>query len=165
MNATTYSPAPGATAPAPAEPQRQTRADTVRNERRRKPGATVAAGLKLHVDADKLDPAYEYRWVNDAPGRVQQMYDQDWDKVEDATIGNGEGTVPTIHVSGGSPTPTNAILMRKRKDWYEADQKEKQAPLDEMDQAIRRGVNHEQQEPELRGGVAYTPGGSNTISR
>ena len=50
--------------------QRPTRADQVRTERRKKPGATSISGLKLHIDRDKLDPAYEYRWVNDTPGRV-----------------------------------------------------------------------------------------------
>lgn len=159
-----YSPAP-ASAPQQTASQRPTRADAERNERRRKPGATTISGLKLHVAPELLDPAYEYRWVNDEPGRVAGMYDNDWDKVEDKRIAKGEGTVPTVHVSGASPTPVKAVLMRKRKEWYEADQKEKQKPLDEMDQSIRRGVNHEQQEPELRGGVAYTPGGSNTVSR
>lgn len=163
MNVT--NPTAPAAAPTNAPPQRTARAEEVRNERRRKAGATTVAGLKLHIDKDRLDPAYEYRWVNDVPGRVQALYEQDWDKVEDPGIAGGAGTIPTVHVSGNSPMPTNAILMRKRKDWYEADQKEKQKSLDEMDQSIRRGVGHERQEPELSGGVAYTPGGSNSISR
>lgn len=145
--------------------QRPTRADEVRQERRRKRGSTVVSGLKLHVPTDKLDQRFEYRWVNDVPGRVQQMTDNDWDRVEDPSIASGVGSVPTVHVSGSSATPMSAVLMRKRKDWYEDDQKEKNKPLDEIDAAIRRGTVHERNEADLRGDVAYTPNGSNHVSR
>lgn len=144
--------------------QRPSRADQVRTERRKKPGSTSISGLKLHIDKDKLDPAYEYRWVNDTPGRVNELYGRDWDKVEDASIGSSAGTIPTMHVGSEGGTPINAILMRKRKEFYEADQKERQAPLDAMDAAIRGGTIHEQTSPELAG-AAYTPGGSNTLDR
>lgn len=146
-------------------PQRPTRADEVKQERRRKPGSTTISGLKLHIDKDNLDPAYEYRWVNDIPGRVQQLYAEDWDKVENKDSANGVGTIPTQHVGTDAGKPIAAVLMRKLKSFYQDDQKEKQKPLDAMDEAIRRGVNHEKAEPDLRGPVAYTPNGSNTISR
>lgn len=143
---------------------RPTRAEQVRTERRRKPGSMVNSGLKLHVDPSLKDPAYEYRWVNDVPGRVQSFTSQDWDRVESADIageGNSNGTIPTKFVGN----QTNAVLMRKRKDWYEADAKEKRKPLDAQDEAIKRGTIHQaQNEPELAGGIAYTPGGSNTIT-
>ena len=141
------------------------RAEEVRSERRRKRGSTTISGLKLHVDPDRMDPGYEYRWVNDKGGRVQAMYDNDWDKVEDGALSDAPGTVPSKTVGSDGGKPLNAILMRKRKEYYEADFKEKQKPLDEMDEAIRRGVNHTRSEPELGGDVAYTPGGSNTVSR
>ena len=148
--------------------QRPTRADQVRTERRRKPGSTVNSGLKLHVDASLKDPAYEYRWVNDVPGRVQSFANQDWDRVDNAEIageGNANGTIPTKFVGMVSGGPTNAVLMRKRKDWHEADQIEKRKPLNAQDEAIRRGTIHQaQNEPELAGGIAYTPGGLNTIT-
>lgn len=133
--------------------ERPNRAETERRERRKKRGSTVISGLKLHVDKSELDPAYEYRWVNDTPGRVQQMTNDDWDKVE----GRGEQ-----HVGVDSGHSVKAVLMRKRKDWYEDDQKEKMKPLDEIDASIRRGAHHK--EPELAGEVAYTPG-TNSISR
>jgi hypothetical protein len=142
--------------------QRPNRAETERRERRKKRGSTVISGLKLYVDKDKLDPAYEYRWVNDVPGRVQQMHDNDWDRVEDPTIVPSAGSIPTQHVGVDSGRSINAVLMRKRKEWYEEDQKEKRRPLDEIDQSIRRGAHHK--EPELAGDIAYTPG-TNSISR
>jgi hypothetical protein len=145
--------------------QRPTRADQVRTERRRKPGSTTITGMKLHVDNSLLDPAYEYRWANDRNGRVQQLYADDWDKVEDPNIVSSAGTVPTLQVGVDEGKPFNAVLLRKRKEWYQADQQEKQKPLDEIEESIRRGVGHQTAEPELRGDVAYTPGGSNTVSR
>lgn len=145
--------------------QRPSRADQVRTERRRKAGSTVNSGLKLHVDASLKDPAYEYRWVNDVPGRIQSFVGQDWDRVESAAIagdGNSNGTIPTKFVGN----KTDAVLMRKRKEWFDADAKEKRKPLDQQDEAIRRGTIHQAQgSNELAGGIAYTPNGSNTISR
>lgn len=141
--------------------QRSDRANEVRRERRRKPGSTALSGLKLSVDPELLDPAYEYRWANDENGRVQQLESQDWDVVDNEAIakeGNvGGGTVPTRHVGGNG----KAVLMRKLKDWHQADRRAGFNRLDEMDKAIRKGA--EQKDTELAG--AYTPNGENTISR
>lgn len=149
-----------------AEQARATRAEEIRQERRRKPGQTVLDGRKLTVDESRLDRAnFEYRWVNDRGGRVSQMYQDDWDQVTDRAEVDAAGTVPTTQVGVDAGKPFNAVLMRKRKDWYADDQKEKQKPLDEIDDSIRRGLNHERTEPELAGEIAYTPGGSNIVSR
>jgi len=144
--------------------QRPDRAAEVKAARRRKPGSTVHAGLKLHVPDDMKDPAYEYRWVNDVPGRVQALYAQDWDKVESTQIaedGNGGGTIPTKFVGNVGGAPTSAVLMRKRREFAEEDRRERFGALDETEKAIRRGT--ETKDPELSG--AYTPNGSNNISR
>lgn len=148
-----------------AEPAsaRPTRAEEMRTERRRNPGATTHYGVKLHVPDDKKDPLYEHRFVNDTADRIEAMKADDWDPAPiDGT------TVSARHVgtdSGGKSI--KAVLMRKRKDWYEADQKEKRKPLDEMEQSIRRGTAHQKtNEPELAGDVTYTPGnGINILDR
>ena len=136
-----------------------TRADEVRQERRKQPGATTLYGQKLHVPEDKLDRAtYEYRFVNDTGDRVAQMKANDWDPAPM----DGRST-ETRHVGTDYGKPTKAMLMRKRKDWYADDQKEKRKPLDEMDQAIRRGTAHRASgEAELTNDVTYTPG-TNTL--
>lgn len=140
---------------------RASRADEVRNERRRKPGSTVHYGLKLSVPEEQLDrTTYEYRWVNDSPGRVQRMKDEDWDPAPEASNG---ASVEKRVVGTDAGKPTSGILMRKRKDWYGDDQKEKMRPLNEMDAEIRRGKNHERTEPGMSGPEIYTPGGVNTI--
>ena len=133
---------------------RPNRADEVRQERRRKPGSTVNYGVKLGVPEDHLDPQYEHRWVNDVGNRVASLEADDWDKAP------MEGrSVEKRHVGTDSGRPTSAVLMRKRKEWYEDDQKEKRKPLDEMDKAIKRGTAHRSSgEAELSGDVAYTPG-------
>jgi len=144
---------------------RPNRADEVRQERRRKPGATVLAGTKLTVDESKMDRKnFTYRWAKDQGARVAQLHADDYDPAPgDAVIGNqGAGTVGT-KVGGTDETgkPYGMVLMRKRKDWYDADQTDKQKPLDEVEKDILRGRAHERNEPDLRSG-AYTPG-VNTI--
>jgi hypothetical protein len=135
-----------------------TRAEEMRSQRRRTPGATVHSGIKLGVDPKKLDPRYEHRWVNDKGTRVQEMAANDYDPAPM----DGRSTETRV-VGFDSGKPVEAVLMRKRKDWYAEDQKEKRKPLDEMEQAIKRGHAHSN-EAELRGDVAYTPG-TNTIDR
>lgn len=149
-----------------AETARPTRADEVRRERRNKPGSVNQTNAKLAVDESKLDrKTYEYRWVNDAGARMMQVHDREWDPApEGASVSNdGEGSV-TRKVAGVDETgkPYSAVLMRKRKDWFDEDHARKMAPLSEMDKAIRAGANH-QAEPELRGEGVYTPDGGNRL--
>lgn len=148
-----------------ADATRPTRADEVRQERRRKPGSTSMVGLKLTVDESKLDREnYSYRWVNDQGGRMAQLRDNDWDPAPEQAVPNGDGpgTVGAkVAGTDESGKPFNAVLMRKRKDWFDADYKEKMAPLDEMDKAIRAGVNVSK-EAALQDGV-YTPDGGNKL--
>jgi hypothetical protein len=151
-----------------ASNQPNRRAEEVRQERRRKPGSVVAAGIKLAVDESKLDRAnFEYRWAKDFGGRTSQLHAEDWDPAPEQAALNatGPGTVNSTH--GGVDEhgkPYNMVLLRKRKDWYRADQREKRKPLDEMDAAIRRGTNH-QSETGQDAGAFYTPGGGNKIER
>ncbi len=145
---------------------RQDRAEQVRTERRRKPGSVVHTGVQLGVDEGKLDRQnYAYRLVNDANGRVQQLTAQDWDPApEQALVGStGEGTVQSKHAGHIEGKAFNAVLMRKPINMHNEDQAAKQKPLDEMDEAIRRGAGHAA-EPSLSSGT-YTPGGANTLNR
>jgi len=60
-----------------------------------------------------------------------------------------------------SGKPFDMVLLRKRRDWFNADQKDKQRPLDEMEAAIRRGTSRPEIEAEANGDF-YTPG-SNSV--
>lgn len=148
--------------------QRPTRADEVRTERRKKPGATQLSGLKLGVSEELLDRnKFEYRWVTDKGNRIKQLHDEDWDQVSEPVKADadGVGTVQSKVVGTNDGKPVNGILMRKRKEWFAEDQKEKQKVLDELDNAIRRGDSHTKEAQELAGGIGYTPNGQNQVSR
>lgn len=136
------------------------RAESVRQERRKKPGQTAHAGLHFAVDESKLDrKTYQYRHVNDRDGRVQRLEAEDWDIAPEGAKSdtNSLGTVTSTHAGVTEGKPYNAVLMRKRKDWFEADQKEKQKPLDVIETAIKRG-NPNHQGNDLKGPGVYTPG-------
>lgn len=146
------------------------RAEETRKERRRKRGDTVHSGIRLAVDMSKLDTSnYEYRWVNDTAGRPSRLYEEDWAVApEMATEANdGLGTVQSKNVgTQKSGQPMSGILMRKPKDWYNEDQRDKQRPLDQIEHEIRTGTAHERGEPELRDrNSVYTPNGANILDR
>jgi hypothetical protein len=136
------------------------RADGVRRERRKKPGQSVLSGINLAVNQGMLEPDHHHRWVNDKGGRVQQMHREDWDVVQ-AAASDEPNEQTTIHAGVDEGKPFNHVLMRKPKDWYEADKKEKERPLDEMEDDIRRG---RARTAELKGDGVYTPG-ENKIER
>jgi hypothetical protein len=146
----------------PGRPPRQAEVAT---ERRRRSDDQSVAGLKLHVRDDMKDPNFSYRWANERPGRIHQLTQQDdWDVVstEDASqlTSASEGTV--MRRSVDKATGEGAVLLRKRKDFYEADQKDKQKPLDERDEILRRGAAPS---PDgLAGSEAYVPGGRNIVA-
>lgn len=144
-----------------------TRADEVRQERRKQPGSGAKPRIRLSVDEKKLDRnTYHYRFANDKEGRIQQLMADDYDiapegaKSDSSSLGSVNSAFAGKDDSG---KPYDAVLMRKRKDWFEADQKEKQKPLDEMDEAIRRN-NSNHQANTLKGPGVYSPG-TNTIER
>lgn len=145
-----------------------TRAEEVRQERRRKPGSSAMSGIKLGLDESKIDRTnYNYRFVRDEGNRVQQLHAQDWDVVGDQVKDdtNSLGTVNTAHGGvGEAGKPYNMVLVKKRKEWFDEDQKAKMKPLDEMDQAIARGTDHQTGKLDLRGPGVYTPG-ANVIDR
>lgn len=144
------------------------RADNVRQDRRMKPGSVSLDGtLKLAINEAALDRGtYDYRWVNDKGNRIRAMEARDWDVAPEpaAATNDSLGTTQSRVVDANGGQPFSAVLMRKRKDWNADDQKAKQKPLDDMDEAIRKGMIHSKDSPELAGGVGYTPG-TNSVSR
>lgn len=147
-------------------PTKPTRAEQVRRERRMKPGTVQANGIKLGFDESRFDRnQVQLRWVRE--DRVQQLYQQDWDRVSDKEAKSDSaslGTIPEAH--GGvddAGKPYRMVLMKKYKDWYDADQAAKQAKLDERDEQIRRGQNTDPDAKKL--GASYTPNGVNIIEK
>ena len=120
---------------------RPSRQSEERRERRRRPGQSLARHDRLALNGDK-DPNYEYRWINDKPGRVHRMTQQDdWDLVKndefdrsEEEASSGTSMERVVDRSG-----TKAILVRKPKDYYEADQKAAQDEIDANEETIMRG--------------------------
>lgn len=144
------------------------RAEEVREVRRKQPGLAAYSGINLTVDETRLDrKTYQYRFVSDMNGRVGQLHALDWDPAPEAAKPdtNSLGTLASAHGGLDDGRPYNTLLMRKRKDWFDTDQKEKQRPLDDAEDQIRRGNPNHPANRDLRGSGVYTPDTGNTIER
>ena len=114
---------------------------------RRRKGQTGGFRSKLDVDQSMLDREnYEYRFVNDDPGRIHQLNVQDdWDFVDDPSKSvKQDGTdigsrVSTVVGKDDKGHPTRGYLMCKRRDFYEADKAEEQSRIDRQMDQIKRG--------------------------
>ncbi len=89
------------------------------------------------------DPNYHYRIVNDEEGRIARFQEGGYELVPDEAVKVGdkranqtssEGTVKQLSVGGGR----KAYVMRIRKDWYEEDQKAKQASVDALEATTKK---------------------------
>lgn len=115
----------------------------MREERRRK-GKVGKLDQKLAVDPAMMDPAYRYRWANDNELRVQNLEANDWDIVDardplkdrDGRSGLGSA-VSKVVGRNDDGSPKKAYLMRKRRDWYDADKAERQAEINKQETAIK----------------------------
>jgi hypothetical protein len=141
-------------------PGRPPRTEEVKTERRRRTGTGAERNLKLHVPESAKDDAFVYRWVNNRPGRVQQLTKMDdYEIVSSADgaidAGTSEGTVVkrTVDRNEGE----EAVLLRKPRHYYEADKAEEQKLLDARDEELRGGKV--QSSEGLSGSEAYVPGG------
>jgi len=113
--------------------------------RRRREAAGVVGGQRQPIPEQMVaDKSYNYRLVNGSPGRVQQLYSEDWDVVaHDGTAVDGAGPAPeaSLHVGGtlpdGSAMPV--YLMRKPKTLYDEDRKEKEKYNDQIEAQIKAG--------------------------
>lgn len=159
----------------PEEPARRGRPPRAKDilegrVRREKIGEGAITGLRLTVREEILDRNnFEYRWLNDRPGRIQSMHDRDWDIVSvngDEIPQDQLGTAMSHHVGiGEGNRPVSGYLARKPKQWYQEAQREKQKQLDETDQAIQRGTFHKSstEAAAIAGERGYVPDGSISI--
>lgn len=136
------------------------RVEEERSRRRRRDD--LGTGRLSNLTVARRDPNYEYRWINDDPGRVHALTQRDdWDIVtaEEA----GERTDKDRAVGAGvervvdRATGKRAILVRKPKDYYVEDRKKMAQSLDELEASIKRGEVRGQEA--LTGPAAYVPAG------
>ena len=95
-----------------------------------------------HTISGEKDPNFQYRFVNDIGSRIHQMQEAGYEIVtdDDMVVGEARVTDPTAQGSGKrviSKDGTVAYLMKQKKEWYEEDQKAKQAHVDELEQTMK----------------------------
>lgn len=116
-----------------------------RQRRKKRDGGVI--GRRLGVNENILDfNKFVYRWINDRPGRLIAMTkSDDWDfvtndggvlKEDSADLGDVVSQIVGTAPDGSS---LRAYLARKPKTFWEEDQAEKQAELDEQLNQLRRG--------------------------
>lgn len=100
-------------------------------------------GRRNRLTVENRDPNYHYRIVNDVDGRVQDMIDLDYEIDPTTTVGDKRvdapsplGSAKQISVGGG----IKAVVMRKRKDWFELDQAEKQSQIDDLEASMNEAA-------------------------
>lgn len=89
------------------------------------------------------DPAYEYRFVNNVDGKIEQRIEDGWEVVKKSELTQvGEKRVD-------SPSPTGdareigvghgykAVLMKIPKEWYDEDQAAKQEVVDRIESSTK----------------------------
>lgn len=130
------------------------RREEMRNESRDGEGRRArrllgGSDFKMTVPERMRDPNYEYRWFNDSKNRLTNAEEADWEFVEgDAHIGTGAESNNNdggsrISMAAGSAEdgkPVRAYLMRKKKEWHEEDQQEKQKRIDEVENQLRNRI-------------------------
>lgn len=126
-----------------AERARTPRMDIERSKRRRRDDIGVGRMRNLDVIGEK-DPNFEYRWVNDEPGRMYQLTKaDDWEVVNLGDLGEAhakdKGVGTGIERVIDKRTGKRAVLLRKPKDYYVADKAKEQGLIDDTEKSIKRG--------------------------
>jgi hypothetical protein len=144
------------------------RTEEVRKERRRRVDLEEEGNAPLAVNHKYLDHTnYNYRFINDTPGRMQKMYDQDWDQVEDPRVKsdvNNEGAaIRKLVGTNKDGTPLYAYLCRKPKWMYNEDRARKLQAVNETEEALKRGLTGDNQALSADNPHAYIPGGKKEV--
>jgi hypothetical protein len=141
---------------------RSNRQEQVATQRRRRDTTGPDRNLKLHVPAEAKDPDFEYRFINNRPGRVQQLTKMDDYDIVSAADVESKSIGTTVERIGNSRDGESMILVRKPKAYHEADRAKAWAKIDATEDAMRRAAPAS---PEgLSGPTAYVPSGKNTIN-
>lgn len=150
------------------EKPRSARIEEVQAQRRRRVDTSEGRLRNLAV-VGNIDPNYEYRWVNDEPGRIHQLTVlDDYDPVTTDMLGErhekDKGAGTNVERVVDKVTGKRAVLLRKPKQFYVADKAKEQGQLDELEASIKQGGSTssqglQAQEP----GKAYVPQGGIVI--
>lgn len=132
-----------------------------RRSRRRKAGSL--GGFRNVLTVNPVDPnffnEYSTRWVLDTEfggHKLLQYYNQDWDFVRSDEVSVGDNYVYSqdgmdysiVRVPAGTNVDSDKwmFLMKKYRDWYEADQMERQKLIDQQERYVNRKRDPETEE-------------------
>jgi hypothetical protein len=120
---------------------RVARAEAIQTERRRRSDATLdrVHQQKLAIPAEfRGDNDHEYRWINDENSRVYDLtVEDDWNICHSSRVeGSDDDRVRRQVGTKKTGEPLYAFLVRKRKDWYDADKREKAEKRAEAEQQL-----------------------------
>lgn len=100
-------------------------------------------GRKQILRTEGKDPAYEYRFVTDENGRVEQFVDNDWEFVTKDQVKVGERRVERASPEGSKSQVDlgqgrKGFLMRIKKEFYLEDQAAKQDSVNESEASMKQ---------------------------
>jgi hypothetical protein len=108
----------------------------------------IAVGLRPKLSLIGKDPNFEYRIVNDTPGRVSMFKHGGWELCTNEEVDTGNyraeeasevGSLASYIVDGG--TGQKAYAMKIKKEWYEAFMNEYNAEVDRTEETLRPNLN------------------------
>lgn len=105
---------------------------------------------------------YAYRWVNATAPRMTKLNRlDDWEPVAEEEV----GFPVERHAEANGQTIITARLMRKKREYFEADHKARQDAIREQELSMVRGKPTEYEAGALNEGETYKPNFTNEISR
>lgn len=130
------------------EEQKQAASERMKQKHAAKRTAEVRDRVRVPIGANRDITAvhdtpddYVDRWVNDIHGRIEKFKQAGYEFVESASV--GDEVVDGTHAQAGVVSKdmgkgVTAYLMRQRKEYFEEDQKAKQAIVDRTEESMRR---------------------------
>jgi len=110
--------------------------------------ARVPVGNRPKMAVVGKNPNFEYRWVNDTPGRIALFKQGGWELCtnDEVDVGNfraeesaGEGSLACQIVDGG--TGQKAYVMKIKKEWFLEDQKHNEEEAARNEETLRPNLN------------------------
>ncbi len=107
-----------------------------------RPSRTPISGRNV-LTVNGKEPGYSYRVVNDNGDRIAQFLDAGYELVDASTITVGDKRVNAATAEGSKAQVSvgkgdKAYVMRIKQDWFDEDQKAKQARVNELEESIKQ---------------------------
>jgi hypothetical protein len=108
----------------------------------------IAVGLRPKLALVGKDPNYEYRVVNDTPGRISMFKQSGWELCTNAEVDTGTaraedaselGSLAYFIVDGG--TGLKGYAMKIKKEWYDSFMDEYEAEVKASEETLLPNTN------------------------